>query len=66
MRFILDNYKTSVKFSQQKDVMKLVITNNFENPDKISDFLIKFSIDIMKLFNNEPIESSVPALTGLS
>ncbi|MDR3610907.1 MAG: transcription-repair coupling factor [Ignavibacteriaceae bacterium] len=66
MRFILDNYKTSVKFSQQKDVMKLVITNNFENPDKISDFLIKFSIDIMKLFNNKPIESPVPALTGLS
>jgi transcription-repair coupling factor (superfamily II helicase) len=62
MRFILDNYKTSVKFSQQKDVMKLVITNNFETPEKISDFLIKFSIEIMRLFNNEPIGNAVPAL----
>jgi transcription-repair coupling factor (superfamily II helicase) len=56
MRFILDNYKDSVKFSQQKDVLKLVITNNFETPDKISDFLIKFSKEIMKLFKNEPVQ----------
>jgi transcription-repair coupling factor (superfamily II helicase) len=56
MRYILDNYKDSVKFSQQKDVMKLVITNNFESPEKISDFLIKFSREIMKLFNNEPVQ----------
>jgi transcription-repair coupling factor (superfamily II helicase) len=55
MRYILDNYKDSVKFSQQKDVMKLVISNNFETPEKISDFLIKFSREIMKLFNNEPV-----------
>jgi transcription-repair coupling factor (superfamily II helicase) len=56
MRYILDNYKDSVKFSQQKDVMKLVVTNNFETPEKISDFLIKFSREIMKLFNNEPVQ----------
>ena len=56
MRYILDNYKDSVKFSQQKDVMKLVITNNFETPEKISDFLINFSRGIMKLFNNEPVQ----------
>jgi hypothetical protein len=56
MRYILDNYKDSVKFSQQKDVMKLVITNNFETPEKITDFLIKFSREIMKLFNNEPVQ----------
>jgi hypothetical protein len=62
MRYILDNYKDSIKFSQQKDVMKLVITNNFETPEKISDFLIKFSIEIMRLFNNEPIGNAVPAL----
>ena len=41
--------------------MKLVITNNFETPDKISDFLIKFSRDIMKLFKNEPVE--LPAVS---
>ena len=61
MRYILDNYKDSVKFSQQKDVMKLVITNNFETPEKISDFLIKFSREIMKLFNNEPVELLIPS-----
>jgi transcription-repair coupling factor (superfamily II helicase) len=60
MRYILDNYKDSVKFSQQKDVMKLVITNNFETPEKISDFLIKFSREIMKLFNNEPVQYLTP------
>ena len=61
MRYILDNYKDSVKFSQQKDVMKLVIINNFETPDKISDFLIKFSREIMKLFNNEPVQLPAPS-----
>ncbi|MDR3666615.1 MAG: transcription-repair coupling factor [Ignavibacteriaceae bacterium] len=61
MRFILDHYKDSIKFSQQKDVLKLVITNNFETPDKISEFLIKFSREIMKLFNNEPVQ--LPALS---
>jgi transcription-repair coupling factor (superfamily II helicase) len=60
MRYILDNYKDSVKFSQQKDVMKLVITNNFETPEKIADFLIKFSREIMKLFNNEPGHYQTP------
>jgi transcription-repair coupling factor (superfamily II helicase) len=60
MRYILDNYKDSVKFSQQKDVMKLVITNNFETPEKISDFLIKFSREIIKLFNNEPVQYLTP------
>ena len=56
MRYILDSYKDSVKFSQQKDVLKLVVNNNFETPEKISDFLIKFSREIMKLFNNEPVK----------
>jgi hypothetical protein len=40
--------------------MKLVITNNFETPEKISDFLIKFSREIMKLFNNEPVQYLTP------
>ena len=50
MRFIMDNYKDSVKFNQQKDVMKLVIVNNFENPDKILEFVIKFCRQIVNLF----------------
>jgi transcription-repair coupling factor (superfamily II helicase) len=61
MRYILDNYKDAVKFSQQKDVLKLVITNNFESPEKITDYLVKFSREIMKLFNNEPVQ--LPAVS---
>ena len=42
MRFIMDEYKDKVKFNQQKTTMKLVITNNFETPEKIFEFLISF------------------------
>ncbi len=56
MRFILDEYKDSVKFIQKKDVMKLEILNNFESPEKLMDFLIKFAMRIMKLFGvKEPV-----------
>jgi transcription-repair coupling factor (superfamily II helicase) len=55
MRFIMDNFKDSVKFSQQKDVMKLVINNNFENPERILEFLIKFSREVGELFEQNPV-----------
>ena len=61
MRYILDNYKDTIKFNQQKDVLKLVITNNFESPEKITDYLVKFSREITKLFNNEPVQ--LPAVS---
>ncbi len=50
MRFIVDRYKNTVKFVQQKDVMKLVIQNNFEYPEKIFEFLIEFGKEIIELF----------------
>ena len=53
MRFIMDNYKDKVKFNQQKDVMKLVITNNFKTPEDLLEFLIKFSKEIVNLFNGD-------------
>jgi len=55
MRFIMDNFKDSVKFSQQKDVMKLVINNNFENPERILEFLVKFSREVGELFEQNPV-----------
>ncbi|MDP3682775.1 MAG: transcription-repair coupling factor, partial [Ignavibacteria bacterium] len=52
MRFVLEKYKETVKFQQQKDSMKLVIENRFESPEKTVEFLIKFSKEIAELFKN--------------
>ena len=51
MGFIMDNYKNTVKFVQQKNVMKLVIQNNFENPEKILAFLKDFGKEVIDLFD---------------
>jgi len=69
MRFILDEYKNTVKFDQQrtpgrtgKDIMKLIIPNNFENPERLMEFFIGFSKRIMELYGvevKEAEESSV-------
>ena len=53
MRFIMDEYKDRVKFHQQKDVMKLVIQNNFESPERLMTFLIKFVKRVVELFHIE-------------
>jgi transcription-repair coupling factor (superfamily II helicase) len=53
MRFIMENYRDTIKFNQQKDVLKLVINNNFETPEKMLEFLIKFSREAIDLFNIE-------------
>lgn len=50
MKFIMDEYKDSIKFNQQKEVMKLLIQNNFESPEKLMEYLIKFTVRVMKLF----------------
>jgi transcription-repair coupling factor (superfamily II helicase) len=53
MRFIMDHYKDKIKFSQQKEVMKLVIENRFEKAEDILSYLITFCGRISKLFGNE-------------
>ena len=50
MRYILDQYKDSVKFEQKNDVMKLIIKNNFEKPETLLEFLIQFSVSVSNLF----------------
>ncbi len=52
MRFIISNHKEAVKFEQKNDVMKLIIKNNFQSPEKLLEFLINFSKNIGKLFEN--------------
>jgi transcription-repair coupling factor (superfamily II helicase) len=53
MRFIMDEYKDKIRFSQQKDVMKLVIENKFEKSEDILSYLITFCSRVSKLFGNE-------------
>ena len=50
MRFIMDNYKDRIKFNQQKETMKLSVTNNFETPEKALEFLISFCKEVADLF----------------
>jgi transcription-repair coupling factor (superfamily II helicase) len=52
MRFIISNHKEAVKFEQKNDVMKLIIKNNFQSPEELLGFLINFSKNIGKLFEN--------------
>ncbi|MDY0081581.1 MAG: transcription-repair coupling factor [Ignavibacteriaceae bacterium] len=55
MRFIMDEsaYKDKIKFSQQKEVMKLIVENRFEKPEDILSFLINFCSRVSKLFGNQ-------------
>jgi transcription-repair coupling factor (superfamily II helicase) len=62
MKFIVERYNDKIKFSQQKEVLKLVITNNFETPERTLEFLIRFAGEIINLFgvkinNEETFES---------
>ena len=59
MRFILAKHKDTVKFEQKNDVMKLIVKNNFESPEKLLEFLIQFSLDVSKLFKNSQIKAGI-------
>jgi transcription-repair coupling factor (superfamily II helicase) len=53
MRFVMDNYKERVRFSQQKEVLKFSIPNNFESPEKLLEFMINLSREVMDLFKQQ-------------
>jgi len=53
MRFISEEYKNQIKFEQKKEVMKLIVKNDFETPEKLLEYLIEFSLNVSKLFNNQ-------------
>ncbi len=59
MRFIMDNYKNKVKFSQQKEVLKFSIPNNFESPEKLLDFMVNFSREVKDLFKQQKPETEI-------
>jgi hypothetical protein len=41
-----------VKFSQQKETLKLVITNNFKSPEELIKYLVKFCRDVTAFLKN--------------
>jgi len=51
VRFTAENYKKTISFKQDKDIMKLIITNNYESPETLLAFLIKFCNEVIELFN---------------
>ena len=56
MRYILDEHKEAVKFEQKKDVMKLIIKNNFPTPELLLEFLISFSKNVRDLFQKDELK----------
>ena len=52
MRFIINEHKDKIKFEQKNDVMKLIIKNDFDSPEKLLEFLISFSREVLNLFKS--------------
>jgi transcription-repair coupling factor (superfamily II helicase) len=52
MRFILAEHKEAVKFEQKNEIMKLIIKNDFQSPEKLLEFLVDFSKSVSDLFRN--------------
>jgi len=50
MEFIIDNYRNQVKFNQQKETLKLVITNTFKTPEELLEFLVRFCKEISDMY----------------
>jgi hypothetical protein len=48
----MNDYKNSIKFEQKGEVMKLIIRNNFENPELLLEFLNSFSREVSVLFRS--------------
>jgi transcription-repair coupling factor (superfamily II helicase) len=59
MRFILEKHKDSVRFEQKNDIMKLVIKNNYESPQKLLEFLIQFSVNVAELFKGNQNKAGI-------
>jgi transcription-repair coupling factor (superfamily II helicase) len=51
MEYIMSRYKNNIKFSQQKEVLKLVIPNTFSTPEKVLEFLVKFSREVINVIS---------------
>ncbi|HSP88908.1 MAG TPA: TRCF domain-containing protein, partial [Ignavibacteriaceae bacterium] len=52
MRFIMDEYKNKIKFNQQKEVLKLVIVNDFKSPEELIEYLVRFCMKVQEKFKH--------------
>jgi len=62
MNFILNYYHNEIKFTQQKDTLKLIILNNFESPEKIFEYLFDFCKKVSKVVNSHSLELTMEPL----
>ena len=53
MKHIMEKYSDRVKFNQQKESLRLIITNNFKSPGELLEYLIDFVIEISKLLSKD-------------
>lgn len=53
MKYIIEKYSDNVKFNQQKETLRLVITNNFTSPSELLDYLIAFAKDVASILTTE-------------
>jgi transcription-repair coupling factor (superfamily II helicase) len=61
MKHIMAKYSDTVKFNQQKETMRLIISNNFASPAALLENIIDFTKDVALILNEEPKEISATA-----
>jgi transcription-repair coupling factor (superfamily II helicase) len=50
MEFIMNEHRNKIKFSQQKETLKLVIANTFNSPEEILQYLVRFCKEVADKF----------------
>ena len=53
IKYLYSHYGEKIKFSQQNDVFKLIINNQFVTAENMLDFLINFAKEIINLLKPE-------------
>lgn len=61
MKHIMEKYSDTVKFNQQKETLRLIITNNFVSPSPLLDFIITFAKDVASIMAQEQKDVSAIA-----
>jgi transcription-repair coupling factor (superfamily II helicase) len=56
MEFIMNDYRNKIKFNQQKETLKLVMLNNFNSPEELMEYLVKFCKSVTDIFKKEMVE----------
>ncbi len=53
MKYIMEKYSDAIKFNQQKESLRLIISNNFATPSVLLDYLINFTKDVTTILNED-------------